>query len=120
MNLNMDNIMKASFGEASDTLRATFKKTVLIKQYETEVIELETTIKIDEKLTGAERMFITAMMQVQLEYTAYIQLAMKGLITQTELNNRRLQLEESLQALKTKAESVLNKSMDKWLEMPTN
>lgn len=120
MSMNMDAIMQASFGEASNILRATFKKTVLIKQYETEVIELESTITLDESVQGAERMFISALMQIQMEYTAYTQLAFKGLITQTELNSRRTQLEESIQVLKDKAESVLGKSLDKWIKMCEN
>lgn len=115
--MDMNKILNASFGEISNRLRVTFKKTVLIRQYETEVIELETELEIDNKLTGAERMFLTAMLQVQLEYTAYCQLAFKGIVTQTELNNRKSQLEESLQVIKNKAESVLGYSMDKYIEL---
>lgn len=115
MSISVDQIMQSSFGEASQTLRATYKKTVLIKQYETEVVELETTLKIDKQLTGAERMFITAALQVQLEYTAYCQLAFKGLITQTELTSRKSELEGGLQAIKTKAEAKLGRSLDEYV-----
>ena len=113
--MDMNRILQASFGESSNDLRVTFKKTVLIRQYETEVVELETTIKLDEPVSGAERMFITALIYVQLEYTAYCELAYKGLITQTELDNRRQQLEESMDGIRAKAENILGKSMDKWL-----
>ena len=48
--VNMEEIISSSFGEASSEIRANFKKTVLIRQYETEVIELETTLKLDKDI----------------------------------------------------------------------
>lgn len=116
MSILVENLMQSSFGETSSEIRATYKKTVLIRQYETEVIELETTLKVEDNLSGAERMFISAALQVQLEYTAYCQLAFKGLITETELKNRKKELEEGINAIKQKAEAVLKKSLDKYLD----
>lgn len=118
--ITVEDLMQSSFGEASETIRASYKKTVLIRQYETEVIEMETTLTMDKKLTGAERMFISAALQVQLEYTAYCQLAFKGLITQTELNSRKTELESGLQAIKTKAENKLGRSLDSYVGVNLN
>ena len=114
MSITIEDVMKSSFGEASSEIRASYKKTVLIKQYETEVIELDTTLKIDKELTGAERMVLSAALQVQLEYTAYCELAFKGLVTNTELNSRKKQLEESLNALNDKAESLLGRKLTEY------
>lgn len=111
--VSMESIMGASFGEVSNTIRATYKKTVNVKQYETEVVELESVLDIgDRVLTGAERMLMSAMLQAQLEYTAYCNLTLKGLVTQTELNVRKKQLVDSVAIIKTKAEAVSGKSMD--------
>lgn len=116
----IDNIMNralaASFGEASNTLTVSFKKTILIRDYETEVIESSTSVNIDKSISGAERAFITAIMRVQMEYEAYCNLVMKGMVTQTEFNQRKEALANDLLALKAKAESISGQKMDKYLE----
>lgn len=104
MGLTIENIMETSFGEPSSEIRATYKKTLNVKQYETEVIELETVLKIDRELSGGERMMLSAILQVQLEYTAYCQLAFKGLVTQSELQLRKKTLEDGVNAIKNKLE----------------
>lgn len=113
--LTVEDIMNSTFGETSSEIRATYKKTVLIKQYETEVVELETKLKVEKALSGAERMFISAALQVQLEYTAYCQLAFKGLVTNSQLLSRKKELEQGLTAIKVKAEKVLGRSLDEYV-----
>lgn len=121
MEINMDKVMEASFGEASSTIRAQFKKTVSIRQYETEVIEAEATVNMgDQKLSGIERMLIAAIMQAQLEYEAFLNLKCKGLITSEELNGRKIDLVQDLQSLINKAEELLGKPMDKYFELIKN
>lgn len=115
--IDMSQVMEASFGEVSDKLTVTFKKTVLIRDYETEVIESTSTIEIDHPLTGIERMFISALLEVQMEYTAYINLASKGLVTNKELNERKSVLEEELYSIKFRADQILGQGViDKYLE----
>ena len=115
--ISMDNIMQASFGEISNDLTVTFKKTVLLRQYETEVIESTSTVKFDHPLIGIERMFVTAILEIQMEYTAYINLASKGIITQTQLSERKLMLEQSLYSIKVKADQILGVGViDKYLD----
>ena len=113
--VSIENVMQATFGEDSEEVRASFKKTVLIRQYETEVIEAESVLKFSRTLSGAERMLISAMLQVQLEYTAYCQLLFKGLITSTELRQHREGLEQGISQIKEKAEIVLGKSLDEYI-----
>lgn len=114
--ISMDSIMEASLGEVSNKLTVTFKKTVLIRDYETEVIEATTSVDVSEKLVGIERMFISAILEIQMEYTAYCTLAAKGLITSTELINRKQSLEEGLFAIKYKADQLLGPGIiDKYL-----
>lgn len=115
--IDMDKVMQASLGEVSNKLEVTFKKTVLIRDYETEVIESTTTIELEHSVTAIERMFITALLQVQMEYTAYCNLAAKGIVTGTQLSERRKMLEEGLYAIKYKADQILgNGVIDKYLE----
>lgn len=113
----MDNIMEASLGEVSNKLTVTFKKTVLIRDYETEVIEATNSVEFDHPLVGIERMFVTAILEIQMEYTAYVNLASKGLITQTQLTQRKTMLEQSLYTIKLKADTILGAGViDKYLE----
>lgn len=114
MQINMDNILKAKFGETGGTIKAVFKKTINIKQYESEVIELESTLTVDEQLTGAERALVTAILQAQLEYTAYINLGFKAQISQQDLDSRKTALENEVAILKQKAEAITGISMDKY------
>lgn len=115
--MSMEQIMEASFGEASSEVRANYKKVVNVAQYESEVIELGTILDMGERdITGAERVLISAMLQAQLEYSAYCNLAFKGLVTATELDNRKKQLEGSIQAIKNKAEEVLGRDMDEYFK----
>ena len=116
MDINMDSILDASFGESSEEIRCAYKKTINIKQYESEVTELESVVKLNRPISGAERALICAILQAQLEYTAYCGLAYKGQITQSDMTNRKNDLELSVKAIKAKAESVLGKPLDNLFE----
>lgn len=113
----INKVMQASFGEVSNTMTVSFKKTVLIRDYETEVIEASTNVTLDKPLTGAERMFITAIMRIQMEYEAYCNLVMKGMVTQKVFDQRKEALADDLLAIKNKAEAVLGKSLDSYLTL---
>lgn len=115
--ISMDNIMEASLGEVSNKLTVTFKKTVLVRDYETEVIEATNSVEFDHPLIGIERMFVTAIMEIQMEYTAYTNLANKGLVTQSQLLERKDALEQGLYCIKYKADQILGPGViDKYLE----
>lgn len=115
--IDMNDIMQASIGEVSNKLEVTFKKTVLIRDYETEVIESTSTVELDHNVSGIERMFITALLQVQMEYTAYCNLAAKGIVTNIQLAERKKMLEEGLYAIKYKADQILGAGIiDKYIE----
>lgn len=117
MKIDMEDIMNASFGEVSNTISVTYKKTVLIRQFETEVTEVESEVDMgDVELSGAERMLLSALLLAQAEYTTYCNLAYKGTVTGTELQARKEQLIGGVQALKEKAEAVLGVSMEKYFK----
>lgn len=114
--VTMENILSANLGEERGTIRASFEKKVLIKQYETEVALYESSLDINKPLTGAERLLISSILQIQLEYSAYSDLLHKGLVTNQEFVARKSQLEQELNTMKKKAEDVLGTSMDKYFE----
>jgi hypothetical protein len=115
--ISMDNVMEASFGEVSNNITVTFKKTVLIRDYETEVIEATNNVVFEKPLSGIERMFVCAVIEMQMEYTVYVNLMSKGLVTQTEFSNRKQRLEEALYSIKFKADKILGEGViDKYIE----
>ncbi len=115
-NMNMDNIMKSNIGELSNKVSVTFRKTCYIREYETEVIESSTEIVLDNPVSATERMFISALLEAQMEYTAYVNLANKGLVTSSALAERRKELEQTMNTIKYKAEQLYGVGyLDKYL-----
>ena len=96
-------IMQSSIGEASQEICATFKKTVKIREYESEAFEASTRLIVPKTLTGIERMVISAILKAQMEYTVYLDLYEKGLVTETEFNDRKEQLDSELYSLHLEA-----------------
>ena len=114
--ISMDQILGASLGEVSNKITVTFKKTVLIRDYETEVIEATTSAEFDEALSGIERMFVSAVLEIQMEYMAYTNLLLKGLVTKTAFDQRKSSLEGELMSIKYKADSLLGEGIiDKYI-----
>lgn len=111
MGMTMDRIMRANFGEPSSKLRVVFKKTVKIREYETEVIEGDVTLNIDKPLTGIERMILCGVIQVQLEYECLLNLYFKNLVTNTELCQKYADLEKSVEYMMNTGEQLSGKSM---------
>lgn len=116
-NITLDDVMNSSFGESSSEIRASFRKTIQTRQYESEVVEYESTVKIDKPLTGAERILLSAILHIQLEYTAYCDLVHKRQVTVEEFNSRKAALTEEINSLKSKAESTVGKSLDEYFEL---
>lgn len=114
--MTLNDILNASFGETSNILRVNFKKTLLIRQYETEVVEGSSEVTVDRPITGAERAFITALMRAQIEYQIYADLFVKGTVTRDEYAQKVNVLETSMTSIKNKAEEVIGKSLDSYLK----
>lgn len=110
----MDKILGAKFGEATSTVRAAYKKTVKIREYETEVTELESTLDIDTPLDGWDRIVLNGVMMAQLEYSAYVMLLSKKQITQETLIQKKQELQDGVNSLIAKAEQMTGRSMDKY------
>lgn len=115
--VTMDDMLGSSFGEASSEITSSFKKTVFVRQYETEVVEYSATVHFEKLLSGAERVLLSALLHIQLEYSAYCDLVHKGFVTSTEFNSRKKMLEDDMNSIKDKAESVLGESLDKYFKL---
>lgn len=115
--VTMDDMLGSSFGEASSEITSSFKKTVFVRQYETEVVEYSATVHFEKPLSGVERVLLSALLHIQLEYSAYCDLVHKGFVTSTEFNSRKKMLEDDMNSIKDKAESVLGESLDKYFKL---
>ena len=104
--VNMDNILDFSLGERSNSLEVEFKKTLFIRDYETEVIDSKVSIQLDRQLSGMQRAFVCAVIRSQLEYEAYVSLLAKGSVTQTEFMTRKTSIESEINNLIAKAEDM--------------
>lgn len=102
----VERVFTSNFGSTGEVIKASFRKTVQVKDYETEVVEGSTEVTIDRPITGGERQFIIAMLRMQLEYEAYVNLIEKGMISQTAFNDRKNALADEIVALKAKIEAT--------------
>ena len=112
--LNMDDILDCSLGDNEDncdSLRISFKKTINIRQYESEVSEVEVTLRVPNNISGAERMLMLAIMQAQAEYEVYCALAFKNQITPQEFDRRKQELIEGVNKMYIKAKELTGKSL---------
>lgn len=91
-------------------LEVKFKKTVNIRQYETEVMELSTKVKFDRPTTEAERAWSYAVLEAQLEMQSYDMLSVKGAVTTDEYNERAGAVREYLAKLGNDLQKLGNKS----------
>lgn len=113
--LTFTDLMKAGFNEEKSTIVARFKKTINIRQYESEVIEMETTLNLDKKISGVERMLIVSFLETQLEYSAYYNLKVKGQIRDEEFNLRSNQLLEVCNNIAVTFEQMTGKDIFEYL-----
>ena len=95
----VDKMLLARFGEKASKVSVKFKKTVKTAEYETEVIEVENTLDVEEELTGMERLAIMEILKCQSEYMVYIDLLEKGIVTRDEYMIMREQLSVKIQTI---------------------
>lgn len=112
--ITMERILATSFNEQGGRLRSTFKKTVSVREFETEVVEMENTLDVPSSVTGAERALISAILRAQVEYAGYRNMCDKGFVTADEMVARVRSIESEITSLKAKAEAVTGQSMDKY------
>ena len=85
--LNINDIMLAGVPtKESSKIRVSFKKTVQIRDYESEVIEMSAELDTPDGTTSAQRAAYEALMYSQLRYIGYLQLLFRSRVTQGEFD----------------------------------
>lgn len=115
--LKMEDLISMSFGDVASEIDVTVKKTINIRQYENETLEMNVKLKMDEPLSSGERLFITEAVAVQLEYALYANLLSKHLVTETEFKARKEELESAITSVMVKVENSTGKSMQRFMDL---
>lgn len=115
--LKMEDLMSMSFGDVASEIDVTVKKTVNIRQYENETVEMNVKLKMDEPLSSGERLFITEAVAAQLEYALFVNMYAKKLVTETEFKRRKEELESAITNVMNKVETVTGKSMQRFMDL---
>jgi len=115
--LRMEDLLGMSFGDVASEIDVTVKKTVNIRQYENETVEMNVKLKMDEPLSSGERLFVTEAVAVQLEYALFANMYAKKLVTETEFKMRKEELEAAITSVRNKVETVTGKSMQRFMDV---
>ena len=106
-NLSINDVMLASVPSIEPSMiRVSFKKTVQIRDYESEVIEMSAELKVPQNTTSAERAAYEALMYSQLRYNGYLQLLFRSRVTQGEFNAELNSITTSCTAMLQKLEAL--------------
>ena len=107
--ITMDDILNSNLGEVSGDIRVIFQKQKAITQFEPELIEVESVLHMDKNISGEERMLLSSMLLAQVEYTGFVELLAKKLVTPEEFNERKVALERDMQAIVAKYTKLTGK-----------
>jgi len=101
--VSMRDILAARFNETTNTVQLNFKKTCLIKAYETEVVEGSATITLNESMSGIERALAINIIEAQVEQAVNENVLAKGLVTHYEYEQKKNALVETVNKLRKQA-----------------
>lgn len=101
--ITMDDIMGARFNETTNVVQINFKKTCLIKAYETEVVEGSATISLNENMSGIERALAINILEAQVEQAVNENVLSKGLVNHYEYEQKKKALVETVNELREQA-----------------
>lgn len=110
IDMKMDELLLASFGEETTKINVKFSKTIQVKQYEPETVTVESELEFNGSLLGITRDTITNVLQSTLEYSVLCHNYKKGLITKEEFAKSKENLEESAEAILNKYEKLTGSS----------
>lgn len=109
---SMDDILKANLGESTSKIVVSFKKTIQVEQFNPEVVQIDCETEFTGKMSGIERATIASIIQSQIEYEAFAQMAIKGLINSDVYNCRKASLIASCNAMLQKYEELTGESSE--------
>lgn len=114
--VTMDDILNSKLGESSGDIRVVFQKKTAVKQYEPEMIEVESTLRVDKTMSGEDRMIASAILLAQVEYTAFVELLAKKQVSSEEFMARKKELEAGMQAIYNKYVAIAGKEPAEYFE----
>lgn len=117
---NIDNILQASFGEVSNKISAEFKKTILIRNYETETMTITADITLDKAVDGMDRTLISCLLQAQLELQCYTTLYMQSKVKKDEYDKRKHAIEYSVNVMAEQYERLTGRDAGDYLALVQN
>lgn len=117
---DINNILNARFGEVSNTLSADFKKTILIRNFETEVTDTHASLVLDHAIDGMDRVFISNILQAQLELGCYTSLYFQSRIPLDEYLERKQKIEYEINAMAEQYENLTGRSPGRYLDLVQN
>ena len=109
---DINKVLNAEIGTLPTNIRVEFKKTVPVKQYETEAVSDGVEMST-EGMDGMDRAMIYALLEVQAEYTVIANLAIKGLITQQAFTSRVQALETYINQMSARYSSITGRDAEK-------
>lgn len=109
---DIDKILNTQFGDPGGELAIEFKKTVKVKQYETEAISVSMRVNLQDA-SGPYRVMAYTLLEAQAEYAAMANLVTKGHITQQEFILRVQALESYVNSMAAKYKSITGLDAEK-------
>lgn len=92
--MDIKDIISANIGSSVENgnLHVSFKKTVNIRQYETEVVEASLTVPLSQADMGQRLELVESVALAKVEYGVMFNLLAAGRITQAEFDQRKMEL----------------------------
>lgn len=99
--MDIKDIISANIGTCKEngSLHVSFKKTVNIRQYETEVVEASLTVPLGHEDVGHRLELVESIALAKVEYGVMFNLLAAGRITQAEFDQRKLELVAGVETL---------------------
>lgn len=106
----LDSLLRATLSNTEGTteIKVSFRKTIQTRPYESETIDIDSSLLVDNNITSMERMLITSILQLELEYTVYSMLALQGKMSTEEFIKEKESIENAIDSLKAKASKILD------------
>lgn len=117
MRFKADDILNAGYGEVESEITVEFKKTVKIREYETEAFDVMSKLKLDKAVDGYDRTLIYTLMQAQVELRGYAALLMRGIVEQQEYDDRKRKIEMDVNMIANKYEQLTGRSAEKYFNI---
>lgn len=112
--MNFEGTLRCKLGgdsekdkEYYEEIRVSYDKTIKTADFETEKVHNESTVVVNWRISGIERMIISQILSNQLQFSTLMQLVYQGKVTKTYFDSTNKANEMALSMLIDKAKSVI-------------